>query len=154
MLRFMDTSLWSPGAKILASEDVRIVKMDMDMETFEITAVSNAKAVEKLEIEEGMLGSMARAIDSVCFPDGGGCKPGNYTGTQCAWEIEAPTGQNAMVTFQFLDLEPDVDFIYVYEITDLDTSKETFDQIMTGVRPDRTPLAIFTGPVTHNFIRN
>ena len=32
---------------------------------------------------------IGRAIEQTCFPYGGGCVPGNYSGTRCVWEIQA-----------------------------------------------------------------
>ena len=127
----------------LAEVDHEIESVDYETKT--VTLKTSLVLDDVIEVAEGEVGEARRAIDSVCFPDGGGCVAGNYTGTRCAWEIQAPPGQQVLLNFEMLDLVSTDDRIYVYDVTDVDTPKESFQEIMTGHRTDLEPLANITG---------
>ena len=132
------------NANDLAGKDAII--REIDLEAMTITVSSPVEVEGPVEIAVGSGGKVARAIDSVCFPHGGGCVPGNYTGTRCAWEVETPQGQSAVLTFEALDLTPDVDYVYIYEVSGLDTASLAYEELMTGGQHhDREMVASITG---------
>ena len=104
----------------------------IDEEKKKVSVLIDVKLDTGLEVGDSKFGTVARTIDSVCFPDDGGCVHGNYTGTRCAWEIQAPPGQQVFLTFEMLDLVADVDHLYLYDVSDVHTDKQSFEHIMRG----------------------
>ena len=104
----------------------------IDEEKKKVSLLIDIKFDTGLEVGDSKFGTVARTIDSVCFPDDGGCVHGNYTGTRCAWEIQAPPGQQVFLTFEMLDLVADVDHLYLYDVSDVHTDKQSFEHIMRG----------------------
>ena len=107
------------------------VIQSIDEEKKKVAVLIGIKLDTGLEIDNEF-GTVARLIDSVCFPYDGGCVHGNYTGTRCAWEIQAPPGQQVFLTFEMLDLVADVDHVYLYDVSDVDIDKQPFEHIMRG----------------------
>lgn len=158
ILSEVDLDAWSGGSKIrlvpnekksarvmwdLAVEDHEILQVDYETKT--VTLKTSLVFEAPIEVADGEVGEARRAIDSVCFPHGGGCVAGNYTGTRCAWEIQAPLGQQVSLSFKMLDLVSTDDRVYIYDVTDVNTPDESFQEIMTGHRSDLQPLANITG---------
>jgi hypothetical protein len=108
------------------------VIQSIDEEKKKVSLLIDIKFDTGLEVGDSKFGTVARTIDSVCFPDDGGCVHGNYTGTRCAWEIQAPPGQQVFLTFEMLDLVADVDHLYLYDVSDVHTDKQSFEHIMRG----------------------
>ena len=107
------------------------VIQSIDEKLMKVSVLIGVK-LDALEVGDSKFGTIALMIDSVCFPDDGGCVPGNYTGTRCAWEIQAPPGQQVFLTFEMLDLVADVDHLYLYDVSDVHTDKQSFEHIMRG----------------------
>ena len=153
-----DYDAWTPGLKLRLEPNERksaAAAWELAAVDHEISEIDFAEKLVKLktslvltsivEVAEGEVGDARRSIDSVCFPHGGGCVAGNYSGTRCAWEIQAPPGHQVMLTFQMLDLVSTADRLMVYDVTDVNTQRESFDQIMRADRQGLEPLANITG---------
>jgi hypothetical protein len=51
-----------------------------------------------------------------------------------------------VLTFEALDLTPDVDYVYIYEVSGLDTASLAYEELMTGGQHhDREMVATITG---------
>jgi len=130
LVRFLPDASSAVEMLEVAASDATILSIEEASRT--VTVSIGLSFAEGLELGEGAVGNVARVIDSVCFPDGAGCVAGNYTGTRCAWEIQAPPGQQVLLLLQMLDLKPDVDFLYMYDVSDVDTGAQTYEHIMRG----------------------
>ena len=143
-VRFLPAEVGAPLVTELAAAEAVIQQVNSLKRTVLVATPAAVTATEVTKIEQGA-GSVARVVASVCFGDGGGCVMGNYTGTRCAWEIQAPVGHQVKLELKMMDLVPDADALYLYDVSDLDTESEPYTDIMRGERSDRQPLAVISG---------
>jgi len=71
VLRFFPSENSAASMVSLAAHDGVITALDQRAHT--VTISTALVLAEVVEIGEGMVGQVGRVIDSVCFPDGGGC---------------------------------------------------------------------------------
>eukprot|EP00960_Hanusia_phi_P022322 660679-Hanusia_phi.AAC.1 len=117
----------------------------LDKETMKISLTTPYFPDPKTSVATsiGIRGEASLVIPTFCVPFGGGCTPGNYTGTSCAWKISSPKSSYVQLEFLRVELADNQDLIYVYDISGL---PDYPDQInLRGNRSDIAPLAIFSG---------
>ncbi|EKX42705.1 hypothetical protein GUITHDRAFT_111377 [Guillardia theta CCMP2712] len=117
----------------------------LDKETMKISLTTPYTPDSKASVSTsiGIKGDASLVIPTFCVPFGGGCKPGNYTGTSCAWKISSPKSSYVQLQFLKVELADNVDSVYVYDITGLPVYTDT--NYLNGNRSDIAPLAIFSG---------